>query len=142
MDFANDLGMPFNDALPQGLASLDVQIPERGTVYRFTTPRGEQQITARAASSRLLEGLGRLGIVAVAAVLLWLGWRITTGPRVAAFFRRPIGWGGTLALGLLLLTLCGLPLLGFILVLTSVALATTRVATSPGRRFQTGSSAS
>jgi hypothetical protein len=50
-------------ALPAGMASLDVELPRRGTVYRFTTPRGEVEITARAASLPLIEGLERLGAV-------------------------------------------------------------------------------
>jgi hypothetical protein len=50
-------------ALPAGMASLDVDLPRRGTVYRFTTPRGEVEITARAASLPLIEGLERLGAV-------------------------------------------------------------------------------
>ncbi len=50
-------------AVPAGMASLDVELPRRGTVYRFTTPRGEVEITARAASLPLIEGLERLGAV-------------------------------------------------------------------------------
>ena len=59
---------------PTGLASLDVDLPFRGQHYRFTTPRGDAQITAYAVSTRFLEGLKPLGIV-ILAVLVVLGFR-------------------------------------------------------------------
>lgn len=45
-----------------GLVSLDVELPQRGIEYRFTTPRGDIEITARAVSRRTLTTLRRLGI--------------------------------------------------------------------------------
>jgi hypothetical protein len=57
--------------LPAGLASLDVEIPARGTVYRFTTPRGEMEIRARAMSRPLLANLELLGITALVVVAIW-----------------------------------------------------------------------
>ncbi len=45
-----------------GLVSLDVALPQRGIEYRFTTPRGDIEITARAVSRRTLTTLRRLGI--------------------------------------------------------------------------------
>jgi hypothetical protein len=57
--------------LPAGLASLDVELPMRGVVYRFTTPGGDVEITARALPSKLVESLTAAAvIVAVALVLL------------------------------------------------------------------------
>jgi hypothetical protein len=50
-----------------GLASLDVQLPERGELYRFTTPRGAVEITARAVPTDTLNRLSRLLLVLVAA---------------------------------------------------------------------------
>ena len=58
-------------AMPAGLASLDVQLPVRGRLYRFSTPRGEVEIAARAVSVSLLDGLERAG--GVLAVLVVLG---------------------------------------------------------------------
>jgi hypothetical protein len=49
-----------------GLASLDVDLPERGTVYLFTTPGGEIEITGRAASAPMLIQAARVAGVAVA----------------------------------------------------------------------------
>jgi hypothetical protein len=56
---------------PTGLASLDVELPLRGTVYRFTTPRGDVDIRATAVSQPLIDGLVRLG-AAVGLVVIVL----------------------------------------------------------------------
>jgi hypothetical protein len=56
---------------PGGLASLDVAIPLRGTVYFFSTPRGDAEITAQAASGRLLAGLLQAAAIALAALVVW-----------------------------------------------------------------------
>ncbi|HUU92278.1 MAG TPA: hypothetical protein VM238_13850, partial [Phycisphaerae bacterium] len=62
--------------MPAGLASLDVQLPQRGTLLRFTMPRGEVEITARSASMPLIEGAERVAGVAVlvAAIALVRRW--------------------------------------------------------------------
>ena len=54
---------------PAGLTSLDVDVPMRGTVYRFTMPRGEVRVTGYGVSKKFVESLKPLGIVLVAAVL-------------------------------------------------------------------------
>lgn len=63
-------------AVGTGLASLDVQLPgadtTRWTSYRFTTPRGDIQISARPASEHAIGGLKRLGIVLVILLMLFL----------------------------------------------------------------------
>jgi len=56
---------------PTGLASLDVDLPLRGTMVRFTTPRGDVEIRATAVSQPLIDGLVRLG-AAVGLVVLVL----------------------------------------------------------------------
>ncbi len=56
---------------PAGLASLDVKLPWRGTVYFFSTPRGDAEITAQAASGRLLAGLLQAAAIALAAPVVW-----------------------------------------------------------------------
>ena len=59
-----------------GLASLSVELPVRGRVYRFTTPRGEVAISARAVSNRFLDALEHSGVVVLAIVvgvgLFWI----------------------------------------------------------------------
>ena len=61
-------------APPSGLASLDVEIPLRGTPYRFTiiTPGRPVEISARTASLALINGLARLGGVLAAVVIVLL----------------------------------------------------------------------
>ncbi|MCX5675027.1 MAG: hypothetical protein NTX87_08470, partial [Planctomycetota bacterium] len=63
-------------AAPTGLASLDVELPLRGRLFRFTTPGGEMKIAATAASLRLVEGAERLGAVLALVVLMWIAWRL------------------------------------------------------------------
>jgi hypothetical protein len=60
---------------PAGMASLDVELPARGTLYRFTMPRAEIDIAARPVSQPLIDSLIRIGGVLVALAVLALGWR-------------------------------------------------------------------
>lgn len=59
-------------AAPSGLASLDFELPVRGTEYRFTTPRGDVRIQARAAARRVTTGLETVAVLVV-VVLVVLG---------------------------------------------------------------------
>ena len=59
-------------APPTGLASLDVEIPLRGTTFYFTAPHGDVQMDARAVSEKSLGraarscwGLLGLGLLAI-----------------------------------------------------------------------------
>jgi hypothetical protein len=73
--FGGGGGRAAGQAAGLGLVSLDVELPQRGIEYRFTTPRGDIEITARAASRTTLTTMKRLGIlVAVLAGLLVLRW--------------------------------------------------------------------
>ena len=70
-----------------GLASLDVDLPQSGQVYRFTTPRGEVEITAWAVSKRvtrrlldLLPALLTLALLVAGIVLVRLQfWSVLIG---------------------------------------------------------------
>ncbi|MBN1394242.1 MAG: hypothetical protein JW959_04410, partial [Pirellulales bacterium] len=55
-----------------GLASLDFELPVRGAVHRFTTPRGQQRITARYVSSEVILRLLETAVVGFAIAILWL----------------------------------------------------------------------
>jgi hypothetical protein len=57
--------------LAAGLASHDVQIPERGRIYRFTTPRGEISVTANSVSRDTLSRLLGLAGVLAAVLVIW-----------------------------------------------------------------------
>jgi len=74
--FAAGGGAAAAPAAPTGLASLDVELPLRGRLFRFTTPGGEMKIAATAASLRLVEGAERLGAVIGLVVLVWIAWRL------------------------------------------------------------------
>ena len=63
------------EAVPEGLASLDVALPQRGRLLRFTMPMPPKDVAieASAASEALIEGAVRVaGVVAVLLVLLAL----------------------------------------------------------------------
>jgi hypothetical protein len=63
--------MPSPETPPAaGLASLDVDLPMPGAVYRFTMPEGDIQITARAVSQTLLQRLVWAAAVALTALLV------------------------------------------------------------------------
>ncbi|MCX5654149.1 MAG: hypothetical protein NTY65_05825, partial [Planctomycetota bacterium] len=68
---------------PTGLASLDVDLPLRGTMVRFTTPRGDVEVRATAVSQPLIDGLVRLGaavgLVVIVLVVRRLARRGTFG---------------------------------------------------------------
>jgi hypothetical protein len=87
-----------------GLASLDFQLPARGVLYRFTVPRGEAEITARAFSNDLLWRLTAIAAVAVAALIAWLAVRLLRSLSLA-WLAKPTG--STLLICLGLLSLCG-----------------------------------
>ncbi len=78
---------------PAGLASLDFELPTDKNlyeVYRFTTPRGDAELTARTVSNSALGRLELLTGIAAASLLIWAGfWLIGRG--VLGWFRRPLG---------------------------------------------------
>ena len=59
-----------------GLASLDYEIPERGNVFFFTTPRGDVQITGRGVKEdSVRQSVGLIGVVLLAG-FLWLAFAV------------------------------------------------------------------
>lgn len=77
--------------LATGLASLNVAIPRRGVVYRFTTPRGEVHITGRAISDTLATSVFRVAIVLIVAIIAILALRAVQGGWVARAFQSRLG---------------------------------------------------
>lgn len=96
----------------QGLASLDVDMPQRGEEFLFTTPRGDLEITARAVDARLVDRGLRLATVLAGIAAVWLVW----GLAAATWGRLGIQLGGVLLLltGLLSLVTLVLPVLGLV----------------------------
>ncbi|MFH1921663.1 MAG: hypothetical protein ABIP48_17500, partial [Planctomycetota bacterium] len=113
--------------IPTGLASLDVRLPMRGVVYRFTTPGGDAEITARAVDGKLVANLVRaavvLGAVFVVLVLLRVARR--------GGFRWLTGRVGSWCLILLgTLSLCVLPVIGLVAIVAGIAIKARRFATA------------
>ena len=93
-----------------GLASLDIQLPNRGVEYLFTTPRGDVEIRAHAIGLPLLERLSRLGWTVGLIVVVAGLYRLAGPGRLDAI----IGRGRALLLiaaGIVLLILGLVPLL-------------------------------
>src|SRR5262249_1724506 len=108
--------------LAAGLASLDVQLPERGRLYRFTTPRGEVEITARAVPLTVISRLWALVAILVTVIVIWL-----MGHESSRRFWIWLSGTKTLAVGLILLGLASLiggifPVAGLMMVLAGIGL--------------------
>lgn len=78
-------------AMPSGLTSLDVDIPQVGVLYRFTSPRGEATITARAVSQSFTGALKRLGLAVLIAVVVWLIYKAVSLLAGSAKAGSPLG---------------------------------------------------
>jgi hypothetical protein len=114
--------VPAAAALPVGLASLDVQLPQRGELYLFTKPRGDAQITARAVSRELIGTVSR-AILAVALALLAL-LLVRWGCR--GRFDWVLGSWGSTCLILLFVLIPFLPLVGLLGVTAGVMIKINR----------------
>lgn len=110
--------------LAAGLASLDVELPERGRLYRFTTPRGDIAITARSISQGTL---ARLANLAMLAGLFFVAWLLSR-PAVWPFWKQladSTAIGILLAiLGLASLLLGVLPFAGLAAIVAGLLIAT------------------
>ena len=119
-----NVGFAAAPTAPAGLASLDFELPadkDLYELYRFTTPRGEAELTARTVSNGTLARLeGLLGIVA-AGLLVWAGfWLVRRG--VLGWFRRPLGAIFLFLVGLVSLCSQVLPFVGLIALLAGIVL--------------------
>jgi len=115
---------PAGPTAPAGLASLDFELPTDKNLYelhRFTTPRGEAELTARTISNNMLAKLGLLAGIAAACLLIWAAfWLVRRG--VLVWFRRPAGAALLAIAGLV--SLCGglLPVVGLVAMLAGIGL--------------------
>jgi hypothetical protein len=104
-----------------GLTSLNVELPTRGRLFCFTTPRGETEITARCVSNNLLQRLTQVGATIAALLALWIvvRWIRRGGLSGVA---RPIG--STLLIVFGLLSICGglFPVVGVLAIFTGCGL--------------------
>ena len=108
-----------------GLASLDFELPadeaSRWTVYRFTTPLGNQEITARNASNDLVRRLVEIGVVAGVLLLAWLVAAVIRRGQLR-WLARPIGSTLLVCLGLISLFIGIVPLAGLVALLAGCGL--------------------
>jgi hypothetical protein len=106
----------------RGFASLDVDLPTRGQVYRFTTTRGDLRLSARAVSRHWFDGLARLGMVVAGIVVLWLMVRVLRNPGVIHYVDSAVCGGLLLIVGLLFMCSGLLPIVGVLAILGSLAI--------------------
>jgi hypothetical protein len=70
-------------AEPTGLASLEVKLPWRGHVYRFTTVRGNLGLVAATASTPMIDSLWRIGGVVLLIVAVLVMRRLLRGRSIS-----------------------------------------------------------
>jgi hypothetical protein len=116
-----------------GLAGLDVQIPQRGVLYRFTTPLGQPDITALPVSAPLVLGLQRLLGVLVAVVVLRIVWRFFADGRGAKFAGSRSGALLLVVVGLFSMIFVILPLAGLFCFVLGIGLLVRRLFVSTPR---------
>jgi hypothetical protein len=104
-----------------GLASLDVEFPIRGTLLRFTTPRGDASVTARNVSNDLLRRLLDVGIVAAVLLAAWIVVGLLRRIRYEGLARPLESWL-LIAVGALMLIGGVLPVLGLAAILAGFGL--------------------
>ncbi len=91
--------------LPTGMASLDVELPRRGTLFQFTSPLDKKiEITAWSASRPLIEGLERVAGVVVLVVVIVLVRRWLRGREIG------LKTQGTISTVLIILGVVGIAL--------------------------------
>ncbi|MEC9117700.1 MAG: hypothetical protein VX607_12585, partial [Planctomycetota bacterium] len=115
-----DDGQAAWENVDSGFASLDVKLSERGRVYRFTTPRGEMEITARAIPKNLGDRSSKLLQLFLLVSMICL----LTSQRAMRLFQRGTGTWLFIAFailgGIISLVLGIFPILGLIMLLGGV----------------------
>ncbi len=121
-------GVPLAKPVPPatGLASLDFELPTRGAVYRFTTPRGEQEITARYLSGDVVRRLVELAWVGVAVLVVWFIVGLVRRGRLD-WLARPAGSWLLIGLGLFSLLAGLLPVAGLLVIVLGCGLKIRRI---------------
>ena len=109
-----------------GLASLDVRLPERGRLYRFTTPRGELEISARAFPIVVLQRLAGLGVVLAAIFVVWLLGRENSRRGWAAIFNSRVFAVALLVAGVLSVIVGVFPVAGLVAIAAGIVLVVRR----------------
>ncbi|MBL8829152.1 MAG: hypothetical protein JNM18_19370 [Planctomycetaceae bacterium] len=104
----------------QGFASLDVELPQRGRVYRFTTTRGDLRLSARAVSRHWFESVSQFVLVIVGILVLGGIVRLLRSETMRGWLDSPWCSGALTLVGLLLMCSGLLPVIGLIAMLGGV----------------------
>lgn len=119
-----------------GLASLDFELPaadaSRWTLYRFTTPRGDEQITGRDVANDLLLRLVEIIVAAAAIVVLWAAVKTTSRGRFD-WLATPLAAAVLIALGVVSLCAGLAPIVGVAAIVAGAAVLVRR-STSPATK--------
>lgn len=118
-NFSSDLDVPTALA---GMASLDIEIPRRGALYRFTTPLGDPTIKALPVSAPFMQSLQRLAAVLAALAVLRFLWRYVAAGRWSTFARSRSGAILISAAGLFSIVLGFFPVVGLGLLVGGIIL--------------------
>ncbi|MCP3904640.1 MAG: MFS transporter, partial [Planctomycetes bacterium] len=102
-----------------GWASLDFELPQRGREYRFTTPRGEIEIEARAVSRGWRAALLKLVAVAASLLVIVVAGRLLRRLPTQLTFGVPF-FVVTIGAGIAMMLLGFLPILGVLLLVAAV----------------------
>jgi hypothetical protein len=91
-----------------------VQLPQRGELYRFTTPRGDLEIRARSVPVVALKRLAALAGVLAAIFVVWLLGREQARRVWARVFRSPLFVIALIAGGIVSIVVGVFPVAGLI----------------------------
>ena len=106
-----------------GLVSLDIELPQRGVEYRFTTPRGAVEVTARAVSTNMLQILQRLGMCVLGAIAILILYRLIRG-REAALISNSATSICLIVIGVASLLVGIMPLAGVVILVIGIVIRT------------------
>ncbi|MGA2253586.1 MAG: autotransporter-associated beta strand repeat-containing protein [Thermoguttaceae bacterium] len=109
---------------PAGLASLDFELPTDKNLFelfRFTTPRGDAELTARTVSNSTLIKLELLAGIVLAILLIWAALGLVRRGALH-WFRRPLGASLLIVAGLASLFSGVLPFAGLVAMLAGIGL--------------------
>jgi hypothetical protein len=101
----------------RALAGLDIKIPTRGKLYRFTTPLGDADITGRPVATTLVADGYRAAAVIGVLLVLAVVWRVGRKLRWTWFRDTKLGAAALIVVGILGLLTFTLPLIAGLLVL-------------------------
>jgi len=127
-DQAGGYGMP-QDTVAQPvvayMASLDVELPQRGREYLFSTPRGNAQLSVQGFSQRVYERLISILTLLFGALFIWLVYRVAL-PLVHTAWGAKAIVAGLILFGTISVMAGYLPFYGCLAILAAIVVAVPR----------------